>query len=102
MTIIYRLAKGSALTHAELDENFADLDRRVTSAASSANIAAVSLGDRLDAVEPIAAGAVQDADLPDRLNALKVVKYQNNPVTGGIEVSCSATYGYAVIRVSAF
>lgn len=87
MTIIYRLAKGSALTHAELDENFADLDGRVTSAASSANIAAVSLGDRLDAVEPIAAGAVQDADLPDRLNALQVVKYQNNPVTGGLVIS---------------
>ena len=29
MTITYRLVKGSALTHAELDGNFIDLDTKV-------------------------------------------------------------------------
>jgi hypothetical protein len=36
MAIVKRTTKGSALTHAELDGNFDDLDGRVTSAASLA------------------------------------------------------------------
>ena len=61
MAITKRLAKGSALTHTELDGNFTDLDGRVTTLESASDSDSQTLtlaGDNLtiivDLISPIA------------------------------------------------
>jgi hypothetical protein len=53
MAIVSRNTKGSALTHAELDGNFADLDNRISTRVDSSTIISMINNETLDSAETI-------------------------------------------------
>ena len=53
MAIVFRSVKGSALTHAELDANFTDLNNRVLAQIDSASIINMAKANSLDSAEAV-------------------------------------------------